>query len=228
MAAAFSAASFANGYASGMGFLMFPYLTRMQMAGLCVGGTLFSLVTYLFGFRLQRRRLEITALNAERDARLDDIRKQGRNSRMIYEQQQQQKQQQQQRHQGGRASAREDRYQGHSDNATTPGGSTAQVLATFGHSGFGLGGLSSGRDAVAGGGGGMNLLGAFKNINVGQSHRVKKRKPSPAKGSAGKDEAFARPASPLASALEYDDETASGGRHTSPQSPEEAQTYNEL
>ena len=45
--AAFSAASFANGYASGMGFLMFPYLSRIQMAGLCLGGCFFSLITYV-------------------------------------------------------------------------------------------------------------------------------------------------------------------------------------
>ena len=141
VAAAFSAVSFANGYASGMGFLTFPYLTRLQMAGLCVWGTLLSLIAYLFGFRLQRLRLEITALNAERDARLDDIRKQGRSSRMVHnhhhhhhqQQQQQQQQQQHQQHQqqqSGKVSARAETFRESSDEARMPRYSNAQILAT--------------------------------------------------------------------------------------------------
>ena len=64
----------------------------------------------------------------------------------------------------------------------------------------------------------MNLLGAFTNINVGQLRRVKTRKRSSAKGSAGKGEAPAHSASPLPSAREY--ETTSTGRHTSTESIE--------
>ncbi len=81
--AAFSAASFANGYASGMGFLMFPYLSRIQMAGLCLGGCFFSLITYVYSFELQKHRLGIIAANAESEIKLDEIREQGRQSRLM-------------------------------------------------------------------------------------------------------------------------------------------------
>jgi len=176
VAAAFSAASFANGYASGMGFLIFPYLTRLQMAGLGVLGTLFSLLTYLFSFRLQKRREEILAMNALREEEIDAIRAQGRNSRTT----------QGQHHQSGK-SAREDKCRYDESVGAGHTHTPQQVLATFGHSGFGLIGHrgSAGRDAAAGGGG-LDLLGAFSGINVGQSHRVKKKTESPAAASGNR------------------------------------------
>jgi len=205
VAAAFSAASFANGYASGMGFLMFPYLTRLQMAGLCVMGTLFSLVTYVLSFRLQRQRAEISALNTEREAKLDAIRAQAQKSRL----------RRQESHQSGKSSARGDKN--HTDDNT--GNTSQQVLATFGHIGFGLinHSRSGGRDGAAGGGG-VDLLGAFNSINVGQSRRVKKKTPT-AGASSGSDKEALRRMSPA--------EERNGEDITSAESVE-AQTYNEL
>jgi len=85
IASSSSAMTFGNGYASGVGFFMFPYLNRNQMASLCVFGCIFSLITYLTSFQLQRRRNEIKKFNEEKEEKISKIREQARKSRILKE-----------------------------------------------------------------------------------------------------------------------------------------------
>ncbi len=50
---AFAAATFFNGYASAIGYFVFPFVARRGMVNTVVVSSLFGLVCYLFAFRAQ-------------------------------------------------------------------------------------------------------------------------------------------------------------------------------
>ena len=80
-ASAFSAATFANGYAAGVAYASYSYMTASQMTSLLIVTSGLALACYLRAFDAQDRRKEMLAANAEAEARLDAIRQEGRKSR---------------------------------------------------------------------------------------------------------------------------------------------------
>lgn len=84
-AAAFSAATFANGYAAGMGFLAFSFMRREEMAFLIVITSIAALVSYMYAFKMQDQRKEIERYNAQAQAQVDAIRDAGQQSRRVKE-----------------------------------------------------------------------------------------------------------------------------------------------
>jgi hypothetical protein len=84
-AAAFSAATFANGYAAGMGFLAFSFMKREEMAVLLVITSIAALVAYMYAFKMQNQRKEIERYNAQAQAQVDAIRDAGQQSRRAKE-----------------------------------------------------------------------------------------------------------------------------------------------
>ena len=80
-ASAFSAATFANGYAAGVAYASYSYMTTSQMTSLLIVCSGLALACYLRAFDAEDRRKEALLANAEAEARIDAIRQEGRKSR---------------------------------------------------------------------------------------------------------------------------------------------------
>lgn len=82
-ASAFSAATFANGYAAGVAYASYTYMTPSQITSVLIVCSGLALACYLRAFDAQDRRKETRQANAEAEARLDVIRQESRKSRRV-------------------------------------------------------------------------------------------------------------------------------------------------
>jgi hypothetical protein len=80
-ACAFSAATFANGYATGMAYVTYAFMSVEQMTALLVFACSMSLLAYGRAFQEQEAHTDRMLATAEAESRLDVIRQQGRQSR---------------------------------------------------------------------------------------------------------------------------------------------------
>ena len=70
-----------NGYAAGVAYASYSYMTTSQMTSLLIVCSGLALACYLRAFDAEDRRKEALLANAEAEARIDAIRQEGRKSR---------------------------------------------------------------------------------------------------------------------------------------------------